>query len=210
MNTVEYLVSLGAAGRLGRCRAASAHSYGRGDRVIVRTAWGLEVGTVLGLATDRHAQWLPKTDTADLLRLITLEDEGTVQARRELGNHIFDDATEHIRRSGLPLALLDVDITFDASHALVYHVSWEPFDPRRLVEPLSTRWGVSLALHDLAAASESGCGRPGCGQGGGGCTSCQKGGCATGCGSAAQARQVHDYLAHLRPPRETAGRVPLL
>ena len=56
---------------------------------------------------------------------------------------------------------------------------------------------------------DHGCGKPGCGSGGGGCNSCGTGGCST-CSQGARAEDVGGFLASLREPAAAVARTPLL
>ena len=67
MNELEYLVSYGLAGDFGRFRSLTPLVCRRGQRVVVRSHRGVEVGIVLRPATPRHASFLPNTTLGQLL-----------------------------------------------------------------------------------------------------------------------------------------------
>ena len=75
----EYLVSYGHAGAIGRFRSSVSLTARRGDRVVIRTAAGVEIGAVMCAATTRHAQMLETGAVGELLRLVAPEDLAIAQ-----------------------------------------------------------------------------------------------------------------------------------
>ena len=71
----EYLVSHGKSGGFGRFVSAVPLVCRRGERVVVMSRRGLELGSVLCPATAGHAQFLGETSVCDLLRRATPDDE---------------------------------------------------------------------------------------------------------------------------------------
>jgi hypothetical protein len=115
---------------------------------------------------------------------------------------------------GLPVELVDVDVLLDGQRAVLHQARPQDCDAEPLWSALSRRHDLEVTLQDLAGPvsndAEGGCGRPDCGHGHGGCTSCSSGGCSTGCGSAAQAQEVLAYFADLRRQMDERRRTPLL
>lgn len=197
MSTLEYLVSHGSSGELSRFTSPDA--YERGDRVVVRSQRGLELGEVLCPSRGRV---LTDTPVGELLRKTTVEDETIVAGLRERAQRLFDDGRRLTAELQLPLEILDVEILFDGHEVTLYHVCWAPCDERPLVSALSRKYETMVALRDLALpAGASGCGKPDCGgKDGGGCTSCGTGGCSS-CGKT-MAKDVQEYFAGLRQKME--------
>ncbi len=209
----EYLVGYGTAGDFGRFRPTRELTCRRGDRVVVRSHRGLELGEVLCDATPGHAQFLPNTSVGPLLRLAGPQDEQTVAALRQKGQELCAEGRRLVGELGLPLDLLDAEILLDDEHAVVQYLRWAECDYRSLVSALSKKYAVHVIMQDLAPApeeTEHGCGRPDCGRNGGdgGCSSCSSGGCST-CGSA-RPEEVSAYFAGLRAQMENGQRTPLL
>jgi cell fate regulator YaaT (PSP1 superfamily) len=214
MDLCEYLVSYGSTGDFGRFRPVQPILCRRGDRVVIRSHRGLELGEVLCQATPGHAQFLPNTTVGTLVRLANEQDEQTAQERRRRGRQLCEDARRLAAELALPLEILDAEILLDSQQADVQFLRWDECDFRQLVSTLSTRYEVQLAMHDLAQpreAPEDGCGREGCGRAGGrgGCASCSTGGGCSSCG-AANKEEVTDYFAGLRQQMETRQRTALL
>jgi cell fate regulator YaaT (PSP1 superfamily) len=211
MDEVEFLVSYGSSGEFSRFRPDSAASYHRGDRVVVRSYQGLEMGVVLCRATPGHAPFLSRTAAGDLLRAATPEDERAAAEARRLGTRVADDARQLAAGLGLPLEVLDVEVLLDGRQAIIHHLRQAECDYRPLVSTLSHSHDLLITMQNLAEpAVEAGCGKPGCGGGGGGCSSCGSGCSSGGCGKGVKKDDVTAYLAGLREQMETRARTPLL
>jgi cell fate regulator YaaT (PSP1 superfamily) len=213
MEHLEYLLSYGLVGDFGRFRSAKPLVCGRGERVVVRSHRGVEIGEVLREATPGHAHFLPNTSVGQLLRRITVEDERTARQRSERAQHLLERAARLALELNLPLELLDAEVLLDGEHAILHHLRGTACDVRPFVSTLSREFELHIALADLTrpqgilAADEEdhGCGREGCGHGN--CGSCETGGCSS-CG-VAKPQEVTAYFADLRQKMEQ-GRTPLL
>ena len=214
MDIREYLVSYGTTGEFGRFLAAVPLECRRGDRVVVHGRCGLELGVVLCEATPRHARVLANTPVGQLLRLAGADDEQAARRTREHGQALFADGRRLAAELGLPLEVLDVEVSLDGRQAVVHYIGPAGCDIDPLAAALARRHDLFVLIHNLALAAEpeesGGCGEPNCGRaGGGGCTTCGTGGgCATGCGKGGA--DLREYFAHLRAQMEKHNRTPLL
>jgi cell fate regulator YaaT (PSP1 superfamily) len=204
----DYLLSYGSVGDFGRFHPVKPLRCRRGDRAVIRTPRGLELGTVLCLTTPGHLHFLPNTSVGQLLRLASSEDEATAERRRDTALHLFDDGRQSAATLGLPLELLDAEVLLDGQRAVIYHVRWAECDVRPFVSSLSKRHDVQIEMHDLSRADQ-GCGRPDCGRGKGGCDSCGSGGGCGTCGSHGST-DLQAYFAGLREQMIASKRTPLL
>jgi cell fate regulator YaaT (PSP1 superfamily) len=209
MDEREYLVSFGLTGEFGRFRAASPLSLHRGECVVVRSPRGVEIAVVLREATPRHAAFLPNTSVGQLLRRPSAEDERIENEMHIRSQQLFERGRQLAAELELPLELLDVEVLLDGQHAVLHPVRAAGLDVRPFVSTLSREFALHITLADLTRAPASadhegephGCGRPNCGQeGGGGCGSCSSGGCGT-CGHAAP-READPHFAQLREQME--------
>jgi hypothetical protein len=209
----EYLVHHGCAGHLGRFRAAAVGALDRGAAVVVRSRRGLELGEVLCPAGPDPLS-LPDPFVGDLLRPATPADLADADRNRAFGQRLFDEGTALAGSLGLPLTLVDVEITLDAKQAVVHAIRLGTCDEGPLLATLGERHDLVARLYDLAGEpaaeaehDEHGCGS--CGSGG-----CGDGGCGTGggCGScsAGAAKELTNYFAELRESMLQQSRVPLL
>ncbi|HMF12741.1 MAG TPA: PSP1 C-terminal domain-containing protein [Gemmataceae bacterium] len=204
----DYLLGYGKAGDFGRFYPVASLVCRRGDRAVIRTPRGVELGTVLCPTMPGHAHHLPNTSVGQLLRLASSEDEATLERQQATAQNLFDDGRNSAAELGMPLELLDAEVLFDGQRAVLYHVRWAECDLRPLVSRLSKRHDVHVEMYDLSRAVE-GCGKPDCGRGHGGCDSCASGGGCSTCG-AHDPSELQAYFAGLREQMAAAKRTPLL
>jgi hypothetical protein len=212
----EYLVHHGAAGHLGRFRAAGGDVCARGDAVVVRTARGLELGEVLAPA-DGSRVTFPDAFVGELLRRATRDDLAAVARGREVGIALCADGERLAFERALPLAVVDVEMFLDGRQAVLHVLKLGPCDEGPWLADLGDRHGLIVRLYDLArepaepadaredghgceTCGSGGCGDGECGSGGGGCTSCSSGAAA----------DLAQYFAGLREQMERRQRLPLL
>jgi hypothetical protein len=210
----EYLVSHGLSGALGRFASETPEMFGRGERVVVRTLLGLELGAVLCPANARQRRILDQTPVGRLLRRVSAADEVLSAQRRQFSQQLADAMRARAGDLLLPLEILDADVMLDGRQALVQCLAAELLDVDALIGPLEHQFGIAILLENLAAVppaaeEQAGCGKPGCGHSAGGCSSCASGGCSS-C-SRGQEVDLRPYFAHLRAKMEEhSQRTPLL
>ena len=208
MDGQEYLVSFGLTGEFGRFRAANPLTLRRGERVVVRGARGVEIAEVLREAAPGHARYLPNTSVGQLLRRPSAEDERTQSEMRVRSQQLFERGRQLAVELALPLELLDVEVLLDGRHAVLHHLRAADLDPRPFVSTLAREFDLHITLADLTRGQETAdheeeephsCGRPNCGQeGGGGCGTCGSGGCGT-CGTAdPHFAELREQMEHRR------------
>jgi hypothetical protein len=219
-SSAEYLVNHGRAAFLGRFSNRSGTTLDRGDRVVIRTVRGTEVGTVLGEAATKLAHLVGSEVSGELLRKTNDEDDRRFAELVAAAERIRDDAQLFVDSSGFDVTILDVEILVDGVRAIVQMLPLGELDLESLGEAMSSRYSLEVTIQDLRVPAtvlqpvESGCGKPGCGSGGGGCNSCGTGGgCNTSSCSRSAVKNADDmtaYFAGLRKQMEVAsGRVPL-
>jgi cell fate regulator YaaT (PSP1 superfamily) len=201
----EYLVSYGKLGDFGRFRTTQPLSCRRGDRVVLRTHRGVEIGEVLRDATPGHAHFLPNTTVGSLLRLANHDDERTADALLDRVPGLCEEAQRQAASCGLPLVILDMEMLLDGEHLVLHFLRSAECDVRPLVSGLSTSLAMHILVEDLTAErkTDHGCGH--CD--GDSCGSCGSGGCGT-CGTA-KPEEVRAHFAGLRE-QMIESRVPLL
>jgi cell fate regulator YaaT (PSP1 superfamily) len=209
--TGEYLVSYGTSGEFARFRSTPPAEFRRGDRVVVRTSQGLELGVVMCPAQPEHAPFLSRTALGELLRPLTERDERQAEQVERLGQRVFDDAQGLVRELELPLEILDIEVLLEGQQAIVHHLRQIDCDYRGLVSALSKKYDLHIRMNNLALPKEEtiGCGLPNCGQLTGGCQSCGSGGCST-CGKGVKKEEVAAHLLNLRQLMEQRNRTSLL
>lgn len=212
MAATGYLVTYGRGSYLGRFLPEEETAFRRGQRVLVRTARGLELGEVMCPADTPFARQVANEPSGGLLRLASAADEHRESHLQLRGEELLAQAQHIAIQMGLPIALFDVEMLFDGSSAILHVVHWAECDATPLLENLSRAYAVSVKLHDDSRRpATGGCGKPGCGSEGGGCSSCgnEAGGCHSGScsrGSVKSAEELTAYFAHLRSQMEAVHR----
>jgi hypothetical protein len=205
MLQTDYLVRYGRSGFVGRFRDTAGREFARGAAVAVRSPRGLEPGEVLAPATRFDVGSVgdlagPHIESPAL----SVEAEILAAAQAVL--------------AAMPVAVLDCEVLLDPV-AVLHVAAWDACDLTPILDDLSIRFGLDVRVHHLGAEPKpipdppSGCGKPDCGSGNGGCDSCGTGGgCSTGScsrGAVKSAADLTAYFAGLRQQMEAAGRVPL-
>ena len=137
---MSYLVQFGRLAHVGRFTPTACGfetQFTRGERAVIRGPRGLELGTVLGEASDRFQQ---TAVDGELLRLATLEDFASTERNEALGQHILaatDDA-------GLPIGFIDIEVSLDAATAVLHGLPWSECDASPLFAELSDRFGLAV------------------------------------------------------------------
>jgi cell fate regulator YaaT (PSP1 superfamily) len=207
-------VSHGKSGAFGLFAADVSLALERGDRVVIVSSRGQEIGSVLCPANSRHGLYLGPSPPGKLLRRATSEDESGLARFADLGQAIFADSRALAQQLHLPVEIIDVDILLDRSQAILQFLGPSDADFNDFVKALVSRHQLSIHLENLALPQEpdqvhGGCGKPDCGRvNGGGCTTCgTEGGCSS-CGGGKV--DMKAYFAHLRTRMEERHRTPLL
>jgi len=205
MQSTEYLVKYGRTAVVGRFGNDSSLAFAHGDRVVLRTGRGVQVGAVLSEASPRFSHLLAEAAQGEIVRAVTPEDELREAELDRFARRLLIEAQEISESLQLPLTILDLEVPLDGKSAVLHVLPGDDGELAGLAEALSLRHGISFSILDLRrkpSVAEDGCGKPDCGSAGGGCSSCGSGGgCSTGnCsrGSAASAEELTAYFAALR------------
>jgi hypothetical protein len=226
MDDREYLLSYGNAGDFGRFQSAQRLPCRRGDRLVVQSHRGLEIGAVMCLATEGHGRLLKDKYVGRILRAATPEDEHSAQRMLRRGHQLFEDGRRLAANLDLPLEIIDAEVLLDGRQAILHYLRWMECDPRPLMDPLADAYQLLVTLHDLALPAsvedeDAGCGAGNCGSGTTGCGSCTSGNCSS-CGSRRKQQALepmHGLTAErafaaapvrTSADRETPQRMPLL
>ena len=122
--------------------------------VIVETARGIEMGTVL----------IPPKEVDDdkvvsplkpVIRVATDEDEKTVERNKEKEKEAFKTCQEKIRKHKLDMKLVRVEYTFDGAKIVFYFTSDGRVDFRNLVKDLAQTFKSRIELRQIGARDEA-------------------------------------------------------
>lgn len=126
----------------------------KNDKVIVETARGVEMGTVL-LAP----QEVPDEDVVmplkAIIRIATPEDEKRVDRNRQKEKDAFRICEEKIAKHKLEMKLVDAEYTFDNNKLLFYFTADGRIDFRELVKDLASVFRTRIELRQIGVRDET-------------------------------------------------------
>ena len=139
-----------------------------GMHVIVETARGVEMGTVMtepkGVSEEEVIQPLKP-----VIRIATEADEKTVAKNREKEKDAFRICLEKIAKHKLDMKLVEAEYTFDNNKLLFYFTADGRIDFRELVKDLAAVFRTRIELRQIGVRDETKimggigiCGRPLC------------------------------------------------
>jgi len=209
----QFLVSHGKSGVVGVFTYTEPLALRRGEHVIVQSSRGVEIGSVLCPASLRQARLIGSTSSGQLLRRATHDDQIHRDQQAEIEQTIFSTSRAWAHERGLALEILDVDLMFDDTQAILQFVGKET-DTEKLAQALEEHFHLAIRLENLSGPlvpdehEHGGCDKPDCGRSaGGGCTTCSTGGGCSSCGSSKV--DLREYFGHLRTKMEDKQRIPL-
>lgn len=165
----HYIVRYGQMRFLGEFAGLADQVHPRGQRVVVGTERGTELGEVLCEATDRSAMFLENPTRGEVLRIATVEDleiESKLPAARDSG---FAACREFIAKRRLQMDLVDVEVLFGRERIVFYYLSEKRVDFRELVKDLARAMQTRIEMRQIGVRDEAklladygDCGKPVC------------------------------------------------
>lgn len=140
----------------------------QGENVIVKTARGLEFGTVAigNREVDKAGLVLP---LRSVVRIATKADKQQYEANVESEREAFEVCQKKINEHKLDMKLVDVEYTFDNNKLLFYFTADGRIDFRELVKDLASVFRTRIELRQIGIRDETKlmgglgvCGRPFC------------------------------------------------
>ncbi len=126
----------------------------RGTEVIVETARGIEYGTVeianREIEEDGVVQPLKK-----VIRVATEEDSIKNQENKQKEKDAFGICVEKIKKHGLGMKLIDVELTFDMNKIIFYFTADGRVDFRELVKELASVFRTRIELRQIGVRDEA-------------------------------------------------------
>ncbi len=169
MTHPTFVVRYGQMRHLGECDDNEGRTYIRGDRVVLRSDRGTEIGEVLCLATERTSKFLINPTQGTILRSASLDDlgsEGRIAERARLG---MAACREFAANRRLQMDLVDVEAIFGDERMVFYYVSEKRVDFRDLVKDLARALQTRIEMRQIGVRDEAklladygDCGKPVC------------------------------------------------
>ena len=166
--SARYVVRYGKMRHLGEFAAAAPHR--RGDRVVVQTARGTELGDVLCVAGVETAGRLDAAGPPGrVLRPATADDERRRDECRLAAERAFAQTEPEIARHGLAMQLVDVERLLGGEKMLFFYTAEARVDFRELVKSLAKRFRTRIEMRQIGVRDEAklladygDCGKPVC------------------------------------------------
>ena len=126
----------------------------RGQRVIVNTLKGTEMGTVILPNTEMDEEKI-QNPVKNIIRLATESDIETEKTNREKETEAFDICKTKIARHGLKMKLIAAEYTFDRNKLLFYFTADGRVDFRELVKDLASVFRTRIELRQIGVRDET-------------------------------------------------------
>lgn len=126
----------------------------RGQHVIVETAKGVEIGTVV-LPNCEMAEEKIVTPLKGIIRVATEKDEETERRNREKEKEAFQICLEKISKHKLEMKLIEAEYTFDNNKLLFYFTADGRIDFRELVKDLASVFRTRIELRQIGVRDET-------------------------------------------------------
>lgn len=164
-----YVVRYGQMRFLGEYAGIAEQNHPRGQRVMVRTDRGTELGEVLCPATDRTALFLENPSRGEIVRVASAEDlaaESRLPDRQKEG---FATCREFIAKRRLQMDLVDVEVILGGERMVFYYLAEKRVDFRDLVKDLARAFQTRIEMRQIGVRDEAklladygDCGKPVC------------------------------------------------
>lgn len=125
-----------------------------GNHVIVETARGIEMGTVILSQREVEDDDVVHPLKA-VIRVATEADEKTVANNKEREKEAFQICLEKIEKHNLDMKLVDAEYTFDNNKLLFYFTADGRIDFRELVKDLAAVFRTRIELRQIGVRDET-------------------------------------------------------
>ncbi len=119
-----------------------------GDRVIVETRKGLELGTVCSKPRIRDAS-MPSRPIKKIFRLATPEDIEQKGQNERIEAEAMQFCKEWIGKQGLPMNLISAELTFDRKKLVLLYTAKTRVDFRKLVKDLVQKFNTQVEMRQV-------------------------------------------------------------
>lgn len=164
-----YIIRYGQMRFLGEFSGLPEQVHPRGQKLVVKTDRGLEVGEVLCEATDRTAQFLENPAQGSVLRVATRDDLAATERLKEVQKQGFATCQELIERRRLQMDLIDVEAILGGERMVFYYLAEKRVDFRELVKDLARACHTRIEMRQIGVRDEAklladygDCGKPVC------------------------------------------------
>jgi cell fate regulator YaaT (PSP1 superfamily) len=167
--TSKYITRHGAMRFLGEFEPADETTYLRGDRTVLRTERGLELGEILCEATPRAVGLIAEPTRGQVLRRMTDDDHAALARLRQAELGEFETCRRFIASRSLQMELVDVEHLFGGERIVFYFLAEKRVDFRELVKDLAREYRTRIEMRQIGPRDEAklladygDCGKPVC------------------------------------------------
>jgi cell fate regulator YaaT (PSP1 superfamily) len=164
-----YVVRYGQMRYLGEYTGLADQEHVRGQRVVVQSDRGTELGEVLCPATDRTALFLENPVKGEILRVASPDDLGAEISLKETRKTGFDACLQFIAKRRLQMELVDVEVILGHERIVFYYLAEKRVDFRELVKDLARVLHTRIEMRQIGVRDEAklladygDCGKPVC------------------------------------------------
>jgi cell fate regulator YaaT (PSP1 superfamily) len=165
----KYIVRHGVMRSLGEYFSPEDRTYRRGDRVIVQSERGLEIGEVLCPSTPIAMSAIPEPTSGEIVRLMTEEDRTKERSILERQKEEYEKGRELISQHQLAMQLIDVEHIFGGERIVFFFLADKRIDFRELVKSMAREFQTRIELRQIGIRDEAklladygDCGKPVC------------------------------------------------
>lgn len=165
----RYIVRYGQMRLLGDYAGLEGQEHPRGQRVVVRSDRGRELGEVLCPANERSARFLDNPVRGEVLRVATAEDLAAAPALAARQTEGFAACRQFIARRRLQMDLVDVEAILGGERMVFYYLAEKRVDFRELVKDLARAFQTRVEMRQIGVRDEAklladygDCGKPVC------------------------------------------------
>jgi cell fate regulator YaaT (PSP1 superfamily) len=164
-----YVVRYGQMRVLGEFHGVDGQEHPRGQRVVLGTDRGTELGEVLCPATDRTAFFLQNPVAGQVARAATEGDIASSRRLLEVQARAMETGREMIAQARLQMDLVDVEAILGGERLVFYYLAEKRVDFRDLVKNLARNFQTRIEMRQIGVRDEAklladygDCGKPVC------------------------------------------------
>ncbi len=165
----SLVVRFGQMRHLGEFTGLPDRSHPRGQRVVVRTDRGTELGEVLCPVTDRAAKFLENPARGNILRIATPDDLAAEPKLATRAREGLDTCREYAAKRRLQMDMVDVETILGGERMVFYYLAEKRVDFRELVKDLARAFQTRIEMRQIGVRDEAklladygDCGKPVC------------------------------------------------
>ena len=152
---MKYIVHYGAMQLLGVFSHADHTVFRYGNRVIVKTPRGQEVGIVRCEATPDIVAKLDSGFVEDrIVRLMTESDEIECRKLRQEEQEKLERCGQIVQETGIVMKLIRVEHIFGGERLVIYYTAEGRVDFRELVKVLAAEFHVRIEMRQIGVRDE--------------------------------------------------------